>query len=117
VHCTSDHAGMIDFCIKLEHVHDMEFKLKGTNCMDCNQKYDEANIIPSTKRSIRLCNGYMRCRPVRCRKSICYECATSQMLKQQEVVTSSTKRPLRNRKVREKNGILLGRVFYSTYEK
>jgi hypothetical protein len=92
VHCNFDHAGMIDFCIKLEHLHDLEVELKGTACMDCNQKYDEVNTIPSTKRPISLCDGYMKYKPVRCRKIIFYECTTSRMLKQQEVSTRSIKK-------------------------
>jgi hypothetical protein len=105
VNCTCDHEGMIDFCIKIENEHDLVYKLNGTACMDCKEEHDRGNIIPSTRNPISLCEGYMKCKPVRCRKTICQQCTQAHMMKKKDVATSSTSRQSRSRRAREQKDV------------
>jgi hypothetical protein len=101
--CTCEHNGTIDFCIKLEEAHDLEFKLKGIACQDCKEPYNSGNIIPSRKKPVNLCEDYMKCKPIRYRNIICDKCTTARMIQQEtsddEAIHKG--RPSRNRRTRE----------------
>jgi hypothetical protein len=75
--CIFDHQGAVDFFIKCRHAHDLEYKLKGTKCMDCLTPYDSGNIVFSEKCSVSLCDGNKKTQNQegkRCKCSVCFTC-------------------------------------------
>jgi hypothetical protein len=109
--CTCDHSGTIDCCMKLEEEHGLEFKLKGTECLDCKEPYDTGNIIASRKKPVIFCEGYMKCKPIRCRKSIYGKCTTARMSQQETSDDGEIHRGRPSRKRRARDQLLL--VTYS----
>jgi hypothetical protein len=101
--CTYDHNGTIYVCIKLEEAHDLAFKLRGTACQDCKEPYNSGNIIPSRRKTVNLCEGYMKCKPIRYRKSICGKCTNARMIQQETSYDGAIHKgtPSINRRVRE----------------
>jgi hypothetical protein len=75
--CIFDHQGTVDFCIKCEHAHYLEYKLKDTKCMDCLTPNDSGNIVPSEKCPVILCDGNKKTQNQegkRCKCSDCFTC-------------------------------------------
>jgi hypothetical protein len=85
--CIFDHQGTVDFCIKCEHAHDLEDKLKVTNHIYCLTPYDSGNIVPSEKCPVSLCNGNKKTHNQegkRCKCSVCFTCLVKRMKQEEE---------------------------------